>query len=323
MPGEPRARRYSSPFPSSPNELMLCGVSTSWRRAPPSGAVLDAAPDAARAVVAEEVDAGERGKRIAPVAVAAGDRAPERVVVLEHRQGQCAVVAAARGQVADRALHAAPTRSCGRRRAGAARSRPPRGSTWPTSADPQVPRHAVEGEAPGVAQPERPDLRPGPRPSPTNGLSGGMAYGVPASTSMRSSLPSSVAAVLAVVPGGRRRSPPSPRPMKSRPSGPNASWPPLWFSIRLVAWVRSHVRRSRVGAVGVAARHGVAGHDRVPGRVGVVDVEEAVRPRTPGGRRRSTGLARRSRRRGPRCRGTAWSAPALRRTPGCGRVARR
>ena len=71
--------------------------------------------------------------------------------------------------------------------------------------------------------------------TPTKGLSAGMVNGsAPArGGSMRRILPSRVVRSSALR-SGSPPEPPSPRPMYSMPSGPNASWPPLWFAIGLV-----------------------------------------------------------------------------------------
>jgi hypothetical protein len=52
---------------------------------------------------------------------------------------------------------------------------------------------------------------------------------------------------------GRRRSPPSPRPIQSSPSGPNTMWPPLWFE-KGWSWVRTSGRLAASTPSGVT-RH--------------------------------------------------------------------
>src|SRR5206468_49897 len=69
---------------------------------------LDPVPDSARAVIAVEVAPEELRESPAAIAVAPGDRAAERMVILENRQRQRAVVTAARRAVAVGPLHEAP-----------------------------------------------------------------------------------------------------------------------------------------------------------------------------------------------------------------------
>src|SRR5262249_61582486 len=65
-------------------------------------------PDPARAEVAVEDPARVLGEAPAAIAVAAGDRAAERVIVFEDRERERAVVAAGRRVEAGRSLHEAP-----------------------------------------------------------------------------------------------------------------------------------------------------------------------------------------------------------------------
>src|SRR4029079_4967637 len=80
---------------------------------------------------------------------------------------------------------------------------------------------------------------------------------------------------------------PSPMPTYKRPSGPNASWPPLWFAY---GWATKSSSRRPPGA-GAPALHSAAAPPhggwaagfvlddaRSPVRVRVVDVEQMIRP---------------------------------------------
>src|SRR5262245_42076459 len=121
-------------------------------------------PHAPRAVVAEEVLAGERAQ-VRAVDVAADDRAvPVAVAVLVHRQREGGVVARRRGRRvvgdAQAALHHVP--------AVVAAARVARildvhllAQALPDLADPEVTRTAVEAPAVGIPETERPDLVPG------------------------------------------------------------------------------------------------------------------------------------------------------------------
>src|SRR5262249_34705936 len=117
------------------------------------------APDPSGAIVAVDVGAREAGDLRPPVDVAAGDRAvAARVVVFEDRRGEgrrvtgrrrCAV---GRFVGAVRALHALPAVVLPARtvRGGVVDLLPAVLAHVP---DPEVVRHAVEGKAPGIAQP--------------------------------------------------------------------------------------------------------------------------------------------------------------------------
>ena len=124
-------------------------------------------------------------------------------------------------------------------------------------ADPDLAQRRVEPEAPGVAQPGEHDLP--------------VAACAP-STRVAISLPSSDCGSWAWR-SGSNAPPPSPRPRYRRPSGPNASWPPLWFSSGWSTNSSSPQRRGIDGAVPAGAELGDA---RVARAVRPVQVQAPV-----------------------------------------------
>jgi len=126
----------------------------------PRLAALRGRPDPARAEVAVEEAARVLRKPPAAITITAGDRAAERVIVLEHRQGQRSVVARGGRVEAGRALHAPPAVVL----AAEARRRLEVhlfASALADVGDEQITGLSVEAEAPRVAQAVGPDLRHG------------------------------------------------------------------------------------------------------------------------------------------------------------------
>ena len=196
------------PHASSPNELG-CGTSRPTAGVA-AGFARSTRAQARRAVVAVEVAAEQRRQPGVAHDVAAGDRAVAVAAVrlLEHRR---------------------PRPGAARRVASGPRARPRARpavvggepdvdllvGVLADVADHELPGRAVEREAPRVAQP---DARRSPAPA-RPGRAG---------SACRAARPGPARARTGCCPP-----PPSPVPSHSLPSGPNCSWPPLWFS-RLV-----------------------------------------------------------------------------------------
>src|SRR5262249_37759666 len=124
------------------------------------GAIAQAeAPHPALTVVAIKIESrGRRGCR-PTIDVAPGDRAALRVVVVEQRQGEAALVAAGGGAVAGGAFHAVPAEVETFAKLGRA------GGdvdlfvcVLSHVGDIEVAGLAIEAEAPGIAEPIGPDL---------------------------------------------------------------------------------------------------------------------------------------------------------------------
>ena len=133
--------------------------------------VTNQSPDPAAAIIGEQVDAVQLRHRGSPRDIAAGD--DTALIPVEPGDGRHELVAAAFG-AARSPLHQIPavvlaTRTrCRLVVDFLVRRRP-------DVPDPQIARDPIETEAPGVAQPKRPDLGAPPGWS-TKGLSGGIAY---------------------------------------------------------------------------------------------------------------------------------------------------
>ncbi len=153
----PVASTYSSPAASSPKESTLPTSPTGHsRRSSACPPCVAEAADPPLAVVGVEVVPAERRDAAAAVHVAAGDGAPLRVAVFQHRHHQPRPAAPLGGAEAPAPLHHAPPVVEPAARGGdhvdlLQRALPHVGKV-------QQPGLAVEGEAPRVPHAARPDL---------------------------------------------------------------------------------------------------------------------------------------------------------------------
>src|SRR5262249_36764423 len=129
------------------------------RRRGPGAAALYATPDLAGTEVAVDISAGERGKPAAAVTIAAGDRTVSvDVIVNEHRIGRRTGRARDRG-VEDQQTFLTPPAVVAAAAAGRLEVHLFFGALADVG-DQEVMGLPVEGDAPGIAQAERPDFGP-------------------------------------------------------------------------------------------------------------------------------------------------------------------
>ena len=150
---------------------------------------------------------------------------------------------------------------------------------WPTSPTHMSPVSRSNEKRQGLRQPMD-QISSRPAGSPQKGLSDGMRVGGAAGRIPRvdaQHLAQEAARGSGRAPPGRRHSPPSPMPMYSISSGPNAIMPPLWLLYGweiLMTW-RRQLTQALVRVAGQAPR--LRDHGRAIGLAGVVDVEQMVR----------------------------------------------
>src|SRR6266850_6711488 len=116
------------------------------------------APDRARAEIGEEIPAEDAGHLAAAIPVASDHGTAEIVVVLENGQHETGLIAARRRIEAVAALHDPPSVVLAAR-AGRGLQIDLLPLVLSDVADEQGAGEPVEGEAPGIAKAERPDLR--------------------------------------------------------------------------------------------------------------------------------------------------------------------